>query len=242
MKAALFAAVDGIAFTWRLGTALVRAAIGGVVGMAAGFVVFALLGLLVPKEWGGLVWNGGIILSGVLGTGFAFLGAFHRPAPPDTMGSAAWAAPRMVAAELATPALARDPAALLVGRAYGRRGEPLRYVGPAHLLTAPRPVICVDPKGENARIAARGDGVERRPAQLGDNGKVGHRIGRLWLLQMPRASRHDAAAASQNRPRYPSSSSTAPSRPTASGASAAASSAGQSSGGLPPASIAANTA
>ncbi|MBA4013256.1 MAG: conjugal transfer protein TraG [Phenylobacterium sp.] len=60
---------------------------------------------------------------------------------------------------------------LIVGRA--QRGWLLRYGGPAHLvtiaptrsgkgvgaiipnlLTTPRPVICVDPKGENARIAA----------------------------------------------------------------------------------------
>ncbi|PHK93436.1 hypothetical protein CR162_18595 [Pseudoroseomonas rhizosphaerae] len=90
------------------------------------------------------------------------------------MGSAAWASPHQVAAALASPARAADPAALLVGRGDGRRGVLLRYTGPAHLLTlaptrsgkgvgtvlpnlllADRPILCVDPKGENARIAAR---------------------------------------------------------------------------------------
>ena len=150
-----------------------RAAVSGVIDMLAGLVVFALLGLLAPKEWGGVVWNGGAMLTGVLAAVFAFLDSFRRPGPPDVMGSAAWAGTREVA-ELAAPALARDPAALLVGRAADRRGEPLRYAGPAHLLTvaptrsgkgvgtvlpnlltAPRPVVCVDPKGETARIAAR---------------------------------------------------------------------------------------
>ncbi|SHK46401.1 Type IV secretory system Conjugative DNA transfer, partial [Roseomonas rosea] len=196
MRAALLAVLDGVGFTWRLGTALVRAAIGGVVGLLSGLVVFALLGLLVPKEWGGVVWNGGAMLTGALAAVFAFLDSFRRPARPDVMGSAAWADARGVAAELAAPALARDPAALLVGRAADRRGEPLRYAGPAHLLTvaptrsgkgvgtvlpnllaAPRPVICVDPKGENSRIAA----------------KARRRFGPVWVLDPFGASGQPAA-------------------------------------------------
>jgi len=62
---------------------------------------------------------------------------------------------------------------LLIGRDR-KSGKPLRYAGPAHLLTIaptrtgkgvgtiipnlieyPGPVVCIDPKGENARITAR---------------------------------------------------------------------------------------
>ena len=72
-----------------------------------------------------------------------------------------------------TAALARTSSGLLIGR-DGKTGKPLRYDGPAHLLTmaptrtgkgvgtiipnlltADRSVICIDPKGENARIAGR---------------------------------------------------------------------------------------
>lgn len=162
-----------LAFGWRFGSAIVTAAVAGGVGVLVGLVVFALLGLLVPSHYN-LVWNGGILLTGVAFAVLAFLGRFLRPAAPDVMGSAAWASPRQVAAELATPALAADPAALFVGRGEGKSGSLLRYVGPAHLLTiaptrsgkgvgtvlpnlllANRSMICVDPKGENARIAAR---------------------------------------------------------------------------------------
>lgn len=80
--AALLAVLDGVGFTWRLGTALVRAAVGGVVGLLSGLVVFALLGLLVPKEWGCVVWNGGAMLTGVLAAVFAFLDSFRRLGRP----------------------------------------------------------------------------------------------------------------------------------------------------------------
>src|SRR5690606_34447431 len=85
----------------------------------------------------------------------------------DTHGSARFATDKEV-----TP-LTRSQAGLLVGR-DGKTGKLLRYDGPAHLLTmAPtrtgkgvgtiipnlldlnRSVICIDPKGENARIAGR---------------------------------------------------------------------------------------
>ncbi|NOG74160.1 type IV secretory system conjugative DNA transfer family protein [Roseicella sp. DB1501] len=164
--------------------------------MLAGLVVFAVLGLLAPKEWGSIIWNGGTFLAGVVAAVLAFVASFRRPAVPDVMGSAAWAGARELSADLAAPALARDPAALLVGRAADRRGEPLRYAGPAHLLTvaptrsgkgvgtvlpnlltAPRPVICVDPKGENSRIAARA----RR------------RFGPVWVLDPFGASGQPAA-------------------------------------------------
>ena len=197
MKAALAAVVDGIGFTWRLGGAVVHATIAGALGMVAGLVIFALLGLLVPNEWGGAVWSTGIILSGVGAILLSLRRSFQLPVLSDAMGSAAWADARQVAADLATPALVQNPAALLVGRAADRRGMPLRYAGPAHLLTVaptrsgkgvgtvlpnlltiPRPVICIDPKGENARIAARA----RR------------RFGPVWVLDPFGVSGQPAAA------------------------------------------------
>lgn len=180
MRAVLLAVLDGMGFTWRLGTALVRAAIAGVVGMLAGLVVFALLGLLFLKEWGSVVWNGGTMLSGAPAALFAFLDSFRRSVPPDVMGSAAWASAREVATDLAAPKLARDPAALLVGRAADRRGEPLRYAGPAHLLTVaptrsgkgvgtvlPIPQFIDPARGSVAARAASGQGARPAPPAAG---------------------------------------------------------------------------
>jgi type IV secretion system protein VirD4 len=147
----------------------------------------ALLGGLL-----GLLWNVvllqppdlrhgvlGLLLGGLAGLVLALVNlvgpvSFSRGTPATSHGSAAWAEPRQLRRDLAAAALARDPAALLVGRATGRRGGLLRYAGPAHLLTiaptrsgkgvgtvlpnlllADRPILCIDPKGENARISAR---------------------------------------------------------------------------------------
>jgi len=85
----------------------------------------------------------------------------------DTHGSARFATDKEVAP------LARADTGLLIGR-DAKTGKPLRYSGPAHLLTmaptrtgkgvgtiipnlltADRSVICIDPKGENAKIAGR---------------------------------------------------------------------------------------
>ena len=85
----------------------------------------------------------------------------------DTHGTARFATNKEVAP------LTRTAAGLLIGR-DGKTGKPLRYDGPAHLLTmaptrtgkgvgtivpnlltADRSVICIDPKGENANIAGR---------------------------------------------------------------------------------------
>jgi type IV secretion system protein VirD4 len=85
----------------------------------------------------------------------------------DTHGSARFATPRE------TNSLVRTPDGLLIGRDI-KTGKPLRYDGPAHLLTmaptrtgkgvgtiipnlltANRSMICIDPKGENAKIAGR---------------------------------------------------------------------------------------
>jgi type IV secretion system protein VirD4 len=91
---------------------------------------------------------------------------FGNVAGADTHGSARFASRAESAKLTETPGLliGRDP----------KSGKPLRYGGPSHLLTmAPtrtgkgvgtiipnlltleRSVVCIDPKGENARIAAR---------------------------------------------------------------------------------------
>ena len=86
--------------------------------------------------------------------------------PDTTLGSARFGSRRDV------KALATNGGDLLIGR--GRNGKLLRYDGPAHLLTiaptrsgkgvgtiipnlltANRSVVCIDPKGENARVALR---------------------------------------------------------------------------------------
>ena len=66
-----------VAFGWRFGSALVTAAVAGVVGLLVGLVVFAILGAFVPAGYGNLVWNGGIVLTGMAFAVFAFLGRFH---------------------------------------------------------------------------------------------------------------------------------------------------------------------
>lgn len=85
----------------------------------------------------------------------------------ETHGSARFATNKEVAP------LTRSDSGLLIGR-DGKTGKLLRYDGPAHLLTmaptrtgkgvgtiipnlltADRSVICIDPKGENAKIAGR---------------------------------------------------------------------------------------
>ena len=92
---------------------------------------------------------------------------YGGPAGDDTHGSARFASDRE------RRPLAQGGDGLLIGRDR-KSGKPLRYAGPAHLLTiaptrtgkgvgtiipnlidSPGPVICIDPKGENARITAR---------------------------------------------------------------------------------------
>ena len=92
---------------------------------------------------------------------------YGGPAGDDTHGSARFATDRE------TRPLAQNGDGLLIGRDR-KSGKLLRYAGPAHLLTIaptrtgkgvgtiipnlldyPGSVVCIDPKGENARITAR---------------------------------------------------------------------------------------
>ena len=113
-----------------------------------------------------------------IGAGFVALSVFLRMASrpmidhfgdlaSDTHGSARFAARKEVAP------LARAKTGLLIGR-DADSGALLRYGGPSHLLTmaptragkgvgaiipnllaADRSIVCIDPKGENARVAGR---------------------------------------------------------------------------------------
>lgn len=136
--------------------------------------MLGIVGQLAPPEYRTIILNVGTLLTG-LGFAARVVLRRHQRAPAlDVMGSAAWATPKAIADELGAAAVAADPGALLIGRGHGQPGPLLRYAGPAHLLTiaptrsgkgvgtilpnlliADRAVICVDPKGENARIAAR---------------------------------------------------------------------------------------
>ena len=92
---------------------------------------------------------------------------YGGPAGDATHGSARFATDRE------TRPLAQNGDGLLIGRDR-KNGRLLRYAGPSHLLTIaptrtgkgvgtiipnlldyPGPVVCIDPKGENARITAR---------------------------------------------------------------------------------------
>ncbi len=137
-------------------------------GRLLGYFLFGLIVVLMfawwlPKShtafWLILIGGGGLYFASV------YLSvAFARP--DDTLGSARFGSRADVGA------LAKNNGDLLIGRdTYGRL---LRYDGPAHLLTiaptrsgkgvgtiipnlltANRSVICIDPKGENARVTLR---------------------------------------------------------------------------------------
>lgn len=92
--------------------------------------------------------------------------SYGGPAGDDTHGSGRFASDRE------TRPFVQGGDGLLIGRDR-KSGKPLRYTDPAHLLTIaptrtgkgvgtiipnlhdyPGPVVCIDPKGENARITA----------------------------------------------------------------------------------------
>lgn len=135
--------------------------------------VFGALPFLVVRDYFGLApllaeWIIPLSATALGGAwGYLFWLGRQGPAEPNTThGSAQFADERRVRAELG------GPDGLIVGRAAA--GWLMRYAGPGHLLTfaptrtgkgvgvvlpnlltADRAVLCVDPKGENARIAAR---------------------------------------------------------------------------------------
>jgi len=100
---------------------------------------------------------------------FGFMGAFVSEVPVQSVfGTARWASAKDIASMVG-----KHRAGLIIGRDPQTKAL-LRYDGPSHLmtmaptrtgkgvgtiipnlLTAQRSVICIDPKGENARITAR---------------------------------------------------------------------------------------
>ena len=150
---------------------LLTAIFSGVGGFVGGSLLITLvLAVLVLSGHGleprmqAIVANAGALLAAAVG----FMSGWLRAGPlrSDAHGSAEFGNEDRARGELG------NPDGLIVGRA--RRGWLMRYDGPAHLLTlaptrsgkgvgaiipnlltANRSVICIDPKGENARIAAR---------------------------------------------------------------------------------------
>lgn len=155
-----------LAYAWQIGAFFI-------------LVVFIVtVGLQLLMRWTGIEQGDALWYAGNLAyTAFILLFLFRLVTKPliqnfgdmdsDTHGSARFATDKEVAP------LTRSPSGLLIGR-DGKTGKLLRYDGPAHLLTmaptrtgkgvgtiipnlltADRSVICIDPKGENAKIAGR---------------------------------------------------------------------------------------
>lgn len=148
-----------------------------VVCLIGGYFLGNLLtwSLLVPAVRVMHLATGPILTIATTGSGLGMLGGFflwrRRPAParPSAVhGSARWSTMGEVRAALG------GSDGLIVGRENTTGGQLLRYAGTQHLitiaptrsgkgvgaiipnlLTADRSVLCIDPKGENARIAAR---------------------------------------------------------------------------------------
>ncbi|MBV9997472.1 MAG: type IV secretory system conjugative DNA transfer family protein [Caulobacteraceae bacterium] len=153
---------------------MIRRSILLVVSLVAGYVLGDLLAwlLLIPVAMVKHLsdhWVGGVAVGGgVLGAVVGFLKWRRGSAPASSWGvhgSARWA----TATEVRS--LVR-PDGLIVGRENRKGGRLLRYAGQQHLitvaptragkgvgaiipnlLTADRSVLCIDPKGENARAA-----------------------------------------------------------------------------------------
>lgn len=146
------------------GLSVIGGFIVGAFGVTAGLAVVGLLGPEFSEPMQLIIRNGGAFAGAALG----YLRWRNRNAPmrSDVHGSAEFGDEDKARDELGSKG------GLIVGRAH--RGWLMRYDGPAHLitlaptrsgkgvgaiipnlLTANRSVICVDPKGENARVAAR---------------------------------------------------------------------------------------
>ena len=148
---------------------LIRAALAFVIGVILTWVALAFspLGQRAPNDplLGAL-----LLVGGFAGAALVFFWTWEglRRKSSDAHGSAAFATDKQARALL--PA---DGGGLLVGRALRKPWPMLRYDGEAHLitiaptrsgkgigtiipnlLTANRAILCVDPKGENARITA----------------------------------------------------------------------------------------
>lgn len=164
-------------FDWRIVKAIFflpfTAAIGAVIGpmISLPVVGYEILNDIEPETYSGPAWYVGLVLGIPL---FAFLGwkTIYQKVPKDErftiFGTARWANAKE------RKALTEPVDGLLLGRTMDKGQALLRYDGVAHLLTlaptrsgkgvgtiipnlltADRSVICIDPKGENARVAGR---------------------------------------------------------------------------------------
>ena len=148
---------------------VVFTAAGLVIGLAAGRLALGPLALLMH------VTHHQQDLAGLVGAGVGAAAGWVRwtrrqasAAPSTVHGSASFAPPDQVRRSMAVDK------GLIVGRENRNAGKLLRYAGDAHLitiaptrsgkgvgaiipnlLTADRSILCIDPKGENARITSK---------------------------------------------------------------------------------------
>lgn len=155
--------------TWLLSATLIKAALAFVIGLIITWVALALSPLGSRPQNDPLL--GALqLVGGFAGSALVFFWTWQglQRRSSDAHGSAAFATDKQ--ARVLLPA---DGSGLLVGRALRKPWPMLRYDGEAHLitiaptrsgkgvgtiipnlLTARRAILCVDPKGENARITA----------------------------------------------------------------------------------------
>lgn len=156
---------------------MVRRPISLIVCLIGGYFLGGMLtGLVLPPVVRAMHLAAGPILTiaslgSMLGMVAGFILWRRRPAPARSSavhGSARWSTSGEVRAALG------GSDGLIVGRENIKGGQLLRYAGPQHLitiaptrsgkgvgaiipnlLTADRSILCIDPKGENARVAIR---------------------------------------------------------------------------------------
>jgi len=156
---------------------MIRRAILLIVYLIAGYVLGNLVAhlVLIPvaaiRHLSDVVVNRWAVAGGLLGVVIGFGNWRNRTAPANSWGvhgSAHWANEREVRTSLG------GPEGLIVGRENRKGGCLLRYSGEQHLitiaptrsgkgvgaiipnlLTAQRSILCIDPKGENARVAVQ---------------------------------------------------------------------------------------
>ena len=168
---------------WALSTLFLRAVHGGrhllislVAAVLVGLALFAVVALGLEAIGWQRTWLHAAVNVAVVGIMLwlftrtligPMVANFADPGDGTTHGTARFATDREVAS------LTRSETGLLVGR-DPKSGRPIRYDGPAHLLTmaptrtgkgvgtlipnlltADRSVVCIDPKGENARVTGR---------------------------------------------------------------------------------------
>lgn len=145
--------------------------------LAAGFGGFVLAGIIDLFSSGNMskwTYNGIILACGLGGIIYVFCYCYARFWPKDA-GDVQGSARAATAKEIRALTVRSG---LIIGRENTRKGKLLRYDGPGHLvtiaptrsgkgvgaiipnlLTARRSIVCIDPKGENARITRRQRGT-----------------------------------------------------------------------------------